>query len=185
MVARIREGDPDAWEELVREFGPLVLATARETGLAECDCEEVFQSTWVSLHRQLEHLRRPRGLVAWILVTARRLAWQLQEQARNRRRWEERADGRGEDPAEDPVAAAMDLELRQVVHEAVEELPPRCRRLIEYLYLRQEANSYDAVARDMGVPRGAVGPMRLRCLAHLSDILGRRGLPVPAPKNEG
>jgi hypothetical protein len=72
LLAEVREGRPDAWERLLDRFGDMVLAVPRDLGLSPPDCEDVFQSTWLALHRSIPSIREPGALAAWILTTARR-----------------------------------------------------------------------------------------------------------------
>ena len=175
-LERIRAGDRQAWEELVREYAPLVLAVGRDIGLNEADCEDVFQRTWVALHRQLPLIREPRGLPAWVQITARRLAWQHLRREASRGRREEAAEERERGGEPSPLESAADLELRVLVRRGLAELPQRCQRLLSELYLERGDSSYDAVAERLEMPRGSIGPTRVRCLAQLTAILERMGL---------
>ena len=174
-LERIRSGEEAAWEELVREYAPLVLAVGREVGLGEADCEDVFQRTWIALYRQLPLIREPRGLPAWVQITARRLAWQHQRREASRGRREEVAEERDRGGEDSPLDCAAELELKLMVHHGLKELPERCRDLLGALYLEQKASSYDAVAERLQIPRGSLGPPRVRCLAQLPRLLARMG----------
>lgn len=175
-LERIRAGDETAWEELVREYAPLVLAVGREVGLSEADCEDVFQRTWISLYRQLPLIREPRGLPAWVQITARRLAWQHMRCEANRGHREEVAEKRERGGEGSPFECAAELELKLLVRNGLAELPERCRDLLSELYLEPNDSSYDAVAARLQLPRGSIGPTRVRCLAQLTRILERMGL---------
>ncbi len=167
-----RRGVPGAAERLVAEYGPLVLAIARRSGLGEEDVEEVFQETWASLFGQIDDIRRPGALVAWIQSTARRQVWFV------RRR---RARAGGVDPEDEPEAQLADpqeltakLEHAQLVHEGLAELAPRCRDLLRAAFFERLA--YEAIAARLGMALGSVGPTRQRCLSELAALLERKGL---------
>ena len=51
-------------------------------------------------------------------------------------------------------------------------LGERCRKLLDLLYFRATALSYDEIARRMGMPRGSLGPTRRRCLDRMRKNLG-------------
>ena len=80
----------------------------------------------------------------------------------------------------DPAANLEDLRLwlekQQDIREAVQELPPRCRSLIEMLYFKVEPLSYDEISEKLGIPVPSVGPNRARCLEKLRAKLRKRGI---------
>ena len=89
----------------------------------------------------------------------------------------------GESVALEPPAAqelppdvAVRLERIQAVRDAIEELDPRCRRLLTLLYLDRDGCSYKDAARALGMPTGSVGPIRIRCLSQVAEILDRGGI---------
>ena len=65
-------------------------------------------------------------------------------------------------------------EVLQAVHEALNRLSERCRRLLLALYLDQTEPSYAEVADRLNMPVGSIGPTRARCLAKLKALLGRK-----------
>ena len=180
LLRRAREGSTDAWDSIVGRYGDLVLTVARDVGLSEADCEEVFQNTWVAFLGQIDLLREPPALGRWLVITAQRHAWRVW------RRSIGRSKESGEDqprPAEwaldegpSPEDMAQSLERRTLVREALEELSARCRELLGRLYLRADGRTHHEVAAELGLPRGSVGPTRMRCLANLAAVLERRGM---------
>lgn len=178
LLQAVRAEEPDAWERMLDAFGPLVLATARNAGLRGGDVEDVFQLTWMALHRSVPRIQEPGALVAWIGTTARRESWR-----RCRRRGPvvdpdtvaERETGSG--PSDDPLVQLASLERDRVVREGVEALGDRCRELISRLFLEQDTPRYEDLADDMGMKLGSVGPTRIRCLAKLAAWLEERGVP--------
>ena len=172
LLAEVRDGRPDAWEHLLDRFGDLVLAVPRDLGLAPADCEDVFQSTWLALHRSIPSIREPGALAAWILTTARRESLFL---LRSRHRT---ATTPTSDDAPAPVDAEADpmrqlqlLERGRLVREGLAALSPRCRELLTRLYFQAEGQTYADIASALAMKAGSVGPTRLRCLAHLAAWL--------------
>jgi RNA polymerase sigma factor (sigma-70 family) len=172
---------PGAWERLVTRYGRLVLAVPRDLGLSEADCDEVFQATWMALFEQIELIRQPSSLGSWIITTAQRQCWRLRRRIQRQR---EQAGLEGAENLPDllpePSEQAERLEREGLVREALDELRPRCRELLTRLFLTSpggeaaERDSYAAISRELGMPVGSIGPTRLRCLAELARILGRK-----------
>ena len=75
--------------------------------------------------------------------------------------------------ADDPGELAAESFNRQSVHEALAELPERERRVLELRYgLGGEAQSYDAIAAELGVSRERVRQLERTALRALADDLG-------------
>src|SRR5688500_5332449 len=71
LVLRARAGDAGAWDALVERLGSRVWAVARAHRLAKADAEDVFQVTWMRLVTNLEAIREPGRVGAWLASTAR------------------------------------------------------------------------------------------------------------------
>ena len=169
----VRRGEPGAWEALVDDFGGLILAIARRAGLSDDDCRDVYQETWISLLAQLQNIRDPGALAAWIAQTARRQSWFL----RNRQRHEDSTEPLDlEDGQPEPAQSLASLEEAQLVRDGIKELGETCRALLAALFLSREALSYEEIAERLGRPAGSIGPTRQRCLIELARVLERHGL---------
>jgi RNA polymerase sigma factor (sigma-70 family) len=72
LVARAASGDAGAWDRLVEEFGGIIWAAARAHRLSDVDAADVFQTTWLRLVENLESIRDPTRLGAWLATTSRR-----------------------------------------------------------------------------------------------------------------
>jgi RNA polymerase sigma factor (sigma-70 family) len=138
----------------------------------------VFQRTWVGVVERIGTLNRPESLASWIASTARHHTYQLFDEARRAGRvpvWDGAEDEalRREatvEPAEDDLLALERLEL---LREAVAALDPRCRRLIELLFLTEPRPDYRTIASRTGLAVGSIGPIRARCLEKLRRTMER------------
>jgi RNA polymerase sigma factor (sigma-70 family) len=63
------------------------------------------------------------------------------------------------------------IEREHALEQALEQLPARCRQLIDMLYFNVEEPSYAQIAGTMGMPVASVGPTRARCLDKLRKLL--------------
>src|SRR5437763_8745658 len=75
LVARCRDGDAGAWNELVERFSRYVFAIATQAfRLSEHDAEDVFQEVFTRTYTHLHTLRDDDAIRPWIAQTTRRLA---------------------------------------------------------------------------------------------------------------
>ncbi|RKY19930.1 MAG: sigma-70 family RNA polymerase sigma factor [Planctomycetota bacterium] len=180
LLEDIRTQASGAWERMLDEFGPMVLAAAHRTGLRGADAEDVFQSTWMALHRSVARIREPAALAAWVAVTARREAirvWTRRPTTIDPDSIAEQDQPEQNEP--EPLDTLASLELRGQVHDGLEMLDVRCRELLVKLFFSPESPSYNDISAALGMRVGSVGPTRLRCLAKLATILERLRLEGP------
>ena len=65
-------GDEAAWGAIVDRFAGLVWSTARAHRLAQAEAADVAQTTWLRLVENLDRIKEPERLGAWLATTARR-----------------------------------------------------------------------------------------------------------------
>ena len=71
-VTRARNGDKQAWDDLVERYAPLVWSICRRHQLSDTDVGDVHQSVWLQLVSQLDKIRDPAALPGWLATTTRR-----------------------------------------------------------------------------------------------------------------
>jgi RNA polymerase sigma factor (sigma-70 family) len=178
LLSACLQGDDAAWEALIARYQRLIYSIPIKLGLSPNDAADVFQSVCLKLLEHISTLRNQDNISSWLITTTRRESWRL---ARHRRREhviipDEADDGSDElsqlpdrqVPVDEQQAA---LEQQQILRQAVEQLPERCRKLITLLFYSGADLSYDEVARQLGIPRDSMGPTRARCLARLKKLL--------------
>ena len=168
LFERAKSGDQAAWSALVDRYGALVFTVARRSGLFGDDADEVFQTTWIQLHKHLAHIREPKSLPGWIARTASREAWRV---GRRRNEVCDPDDAPERVHGEVPDDVAERLERAQLVRDALGRLDARCKSLLGALFLEAHEPSYGELAARLGVPIGSLGPTRQRCLARLAEYL--------------
>lgn len=175
LLERVARGDEQAWREVVARYQRLVYATIRSFRFDGDEAADVFQETFVRLHRHAGRLRNPQGLARWLVQTTYRLCLDH----RDRRRV------RGEDPISDDLADGAPgmlerlerMQRAQQVREALATLSPRCRELLEQLYFQPEPLEYKVIGERLGMPIGSIGPTRARCF---EALLRRLASPLPS-----
>jgi RNA polymerase sigma factor (sigma-70 family) len=179
LVQSCLREDREAWEALVRRYGRLVYGLAMRAGLSADDAADVFQTVFVTAYRNLHLLDRPESLSFWLSTITKREAWQVRRKLARR---PVESPTQGDDPLEtaaSPVPLADEVleraERTALVHRGLEAVDERCRMLLETLFFREPAISYEEAARALGVPLGSIGPTRARCLEKLRKALQTLG----------
>jgi RNA polymerase sigma factor (sigma-70 family) len=157
-------GDAAAWEETVRRYEGLLRSSARSVLRSDADVDEAVQRTWVLLFRHADRIHDAACLPGWLATTARREALAVLR-AQQRSVPTEDVGDRISPVEADLAAELMRQELSRALDRAVETLPATQRRLVRAM-LREE-QSYDALSRELDIPRGSLGPLRGRAVRAL------------------
>ena len=182
VVAACLDGDSAAWEVLIGRYQRLIYSIPVKSGLNSDDAADIFQSVCLKLLEKLRSLRDHEKLSSWLITTTTRESWRVSALRRRtangdtRDDDEEGPDPMSEVPAVGPLAdeERQALEEQQIVREAVESLPDRCRELITMLFYEKDDLSYTDIARQMKMPVSSIGPTRARCLEKLKRLLDGR-----------
>lgn len=173
LVERAARGDADAWDHLVERFSGLVWSIARGYGLGAADAADVSQTCWLRLAENLDRLRDPERVGAWLATTARRES--LVVVKKGRRQVPSGVLFDDEAACDDPgLDSALLRDERSVaLSRAFRELPSLCRTLLRVL-LSDPAPSYAEVSDNLDMPIGSIGPRRARCLDRLRVAVEQR-----------
>lgn len=170
--AAYRSGDPEGMAALVDATTPLLWHTARSQGLGQTQAEDVVQSTWLLLVQHSAGITEPRGVLKWLLTTARREAWAVSKRVRREDVRDDMGDAMpnlavtGDEPAEAVVRSAE----QGLLWRHFKDLPERCQQLLRVIAIAERPD-YAQVANALGMPVGSIGPTRGRCLAKLRTAL--------------
>jgi RNA polymerase sigma factor (sigma-70 family) len=170
LVLAAAGGDHGAWSALVERFAGMIWAIARSQGLAPIDAADVSQTTWLRFAEHIARLRDPAQAGSWLATTARREAMRVSRLGARSvlvDPWQE-LDQVSE--SREPRDMSMERERALAVHEAVAELPERCRRLLLAL-VEDPPVGYAALSERFGVSIGSIGPTRARCIDRLRTLL--------------
>jgi RNA polymerase sigma factor (sigma-70 family) len=170
LLSGARGGDREALNAMVTELTPLLWHVARGQGLAPAAAEDVVQTTWLSLVRELDHIRAPESLVSWLVTVTRREAARVRDRGRREQAVADFAADDHATTAAGPDEVVIEDERSRLLWGAVNELSDRCRALLRLIAFTDRPD-YDAVSTALGMPRGSIGPTRGRCLAKLRAAL--------------
>lgn len=175
LVARLRDGDSDAWAVFVERFSRYVHAiTRRAYRLAPTDAEDVFQEVFARAFEHLADLRRDDAVRPWIGQLTRRLCADRL-----------RTSGR-EEPAELRDQPQLDETLERIdealaVRDALNSLSPDCREVLDRFFCRDQ--SYREIGEALTLPAGTIASRISRCLPKLREAY--EGRPAASPASVG
>jgi RNA polymerase sigma factor (sigma-70 family) len=169
LLSRAADGEAAAWDELVERHARLVWAVLRSYRLDDATAADAFQTVWLRLVEQIDRIRDPDRLAAWLATTARREAlYVLRRGAREAP--VDNVPDRPEPFAGTPGDALVAEEEHRAVAAAFARLPETCQTLLRLLTTDPPLD-YRTVAELVGRPIGSIGPTRQRCLDRLRALL--------------
>ena len=175
LVARCREGNDEAWRELVDRFGPRVYAIAYHFTMRREDAEELSQEIFLKVFENLHRYDGGFPLVAWILSVSRNLCID-----RYRRRKREKSFRFVSDEAvttllksdDDPASMALRKERTKLLFSALAEIP---EDLAEILVLRDlNGLAYEEIGKALDLPDGTVKSRLFRARAEVARKIRER-----------
>lgn len=176
LVEACLDGQEIAWEALINRYSPLIYTIPLRFGFSYSIADEIFQEICLFLLEKLETLRDHQRLHPWLVTVTRRLCLQ-----RIRKVKQTESIDLLDLPNQNNgsmIESLMILEQQEQVHQAIENLDPRCRQLINALFFDEEKPSYVTLAEDLNISVGSVGPIRARCLEKLRAELTNLEQPV-------
>lgn len=174
LVAAAIEGHQWAWNALVDRFTPLLWSICRGYRLGQADAADVVQVAWLRLMENLDRIQDPNRLAGWLGTTCRRECQAVQRRSR-------RTEPVGEDGYLDRLVQHVDgpeewvllADRDATLWQAFARLSERCQRVLRVLVAGGDdaPASYRVAAEMLGMPIGALGPTRGRCLNQLRQLL--------------
>jgi RNA polymerase sigma factor (sigma-70 family) len=186
LVTRAAKEDPEAWNELIERYAPLVWAICARYRLSSHDTEDVSQSVWLLLAGHLGKLREQPALPGWLATTTRHECLRVLRVAGGYDLPGQLPDDAADAGIEEEIVIA---ERNAALRAAFAELPAQCRQLLSLLF-GDPPLSYEEISATLPVPKGSIGPQRVRCLnrmrrsRHLAAFIDD-GTNAPVKRTEG
>jgi RNA polymerase sigma factor (sigma-70 family) len=171
----VAERDEAAFELLLWRHGPMVRGVCRRVLRHHQDAEDAFQATFLILVRKAGSISRRESLAGWLYRVAYRVALRARDAAA---RQPQSLPLNGETVAPEPDSDLVWRDLRPVLDEEVDRLPPRYRLPLILCYF--EGKTHEQAARELGCPKGTIDVRLMRARERLRDRLARRGLSLSA-----
>jgi RNA polymerase sigma factor (sigma-70 family) len=180
LVARVCDGDQEAWNELVERFTPLVFSICKRYQLSRHDTDDVGQSVWLLLVENIASLREAAALPGWLKTTTTREVFRVMRVARRHDHDDLPPEGQipGDTDAATIEEGLIAAELNDALRAAFDELRPNCHDLLSLL-VSDPPLPYSDISAMLGIPMGSIGPKRARCLEqlrrspHLAQIISQ------------
>jgi len=180
LVSRFKEGDRQAFSEIVRRYQDRVYSLALRWMRDRHVAEEVSQDVFLALFRSLARFRGDSQLSTWIYRVVVNHC-KNRKLYRNRRKMDqhEALEGERDDglerqiPAEGPGtdATVHRDEARELLHAALDKLDDSQREII--LLRDIQDLGYEEISDLLDLPRGTVKSRLHRARQQLATILGR------------
>ena len=177
LVARAREGDLSAFEEIYRRYDRRIYNTVYQVVRNEDDAADITQEAFIRAYRSLKNLRSDEAFTSWLFRIAINLSRNhlrgrpsfrvesLDEYATSE---EEEQELQVPDSTGDPARMAETREMQSMVRRAVGALSPAHREVITLHHL--EGMRVDDIARILNC---SVGTVKSR-LSRARDELKRK-----------
>ena len=175
LVRECIAGNEEAWSLLIDKYKALIYSIPVKYGLQPHEAADVFQSTCTELLTRLPDLRDPRALPKWLMQVAHHQCYRVKRQ-------QQRLVSRDAEPdlpiPETPAIAetlVQQTQEEQMLRQAVRNLTPQCRRLVELLFFEVPPRPYMEVAAELGLALGSIGFTRQKCIERLRRNLDELG----------
>ncbi len=174
LARRAAAGHPDAWDEIIRQYGRRIFNIAFQFAADPAEAEDLTQEVFLKLYQNLRSYRGDVPLVGWTLRLSRNLCIDHFRHSRGENRLSRLPEVMLERVASssDPHAEALRRQELDQIYRALEEMP---EDLAEILVLRDlQELSYDEVATALDLPMGTVKSRLNRARHELTQIVGRQ-----------
>lgn len=177
LLQGCRDGNRQAWEQLIQQYERLVYSIPLNYGLSVDDAADIAQITFTIFMQSVDTLADDSRLGSWLATVAKRHSWRLIERRRREHVQEsedllESATLLADPKSKRPLERWENIEW---LERGLAQLDDRCEQLLLALYFAPEQPSYAEVAAELGLAVGSIGATRARCLQRLKELLTENG----------
>jgi RNA polymerase sigma factor (sigma-70 family) len=165
LVKQCLQGNEAAWSTLIAKYKNLIYSIPVRYGFSQEDSADIFQTVCLDLLNELPRLREPNALAGWLIQVTRNKCFHGKRGQQRQSSVE--VEGQPSPPVDESENLIAQIEREQLLREALLDLAPRCRKLVEMLFFEVPARPYEEVAKDLDVALGSIGFIRRRCLEKL------------------
>lgn len=172
LGAFVASRDADAFAELVRRHGPMVLGVCRRVSGEWATADDAFQATFLVLARRAAAVRPREQVGNWLYGVAYRTALKARMVLARRRSREKQVDVMPEPTA--PAAPIAWGDLQHVIDEELAKLPAKLR--VPVVLCDLEGRPQREVAKHLNVPPATLATRLASARRALAARLSRRGV---------
>ena len=170
-MARIREGDVDAFRLLVEAHQARVIGTISKMLGTDAESEDLAQQVFIRVWKSAPRYRPTAKFTTWLFRITRNLVF---NELRRKRHFVDQAEEISE-PTEraekEPDQVLLEEELQLAIQDAINRLPESQRMAI--ILRRYEEMPYEEIAKVMGTTVPAVKSILFRARAELRQRLAK------------
>jgi RNA polymerase sigma-70 factor (ECF subfamily) len=189
LIERCLKGDQVAWDQIVRMHWRKVFNLAYKFVVRHDEAEDLTQDIFLKIFKALHTFDRRANFQTWLISISRNLCIDHYRSVRKERetmaREVDSADLMPVSRERGPHAELEQLDLRQLIRQALAELPPALKEAVVLRDLQEF--SYQEIADKLGLPEGTVKSRINRGRLELARQLRRlqsRG-PATQPASRG
>jgi RNA polymerase sigma factor (sigma-70 family) len=176
LLHRFADGrDEDAFAELMRRHGPLVLSVCRRVLGHKQDAEDAFQAAFLVLARKAGSIRKGESVGSFLYGVAYRIAMKERGKSAQRRQREQQVE---QPTPAGPLDEAAFRELQMLLDEGVNRLLEKYRR--PFVMCCLEGKSKREAAHELGWKEGTVSSRLAHARKELQRFLTRKGVTLAA-----
>ena len=168
-MARIREGDMEAFRLLVEMHQARVIGTIGKMLGSDAESEDLAQQVFIRIWKSAPRYRPTAKFTTWLFRITRNLVFNEIRRKRHFADQSEEIPEAAERAEREPDRVLLQGELQHAIQEAINQLPESQRMAI--ILRRYEEMSYEDIAKVMGTSVPAVKSILFRARAELRERL--------------
>jgi RNA polymerase sigma-70 factor (ECF subfamily) len=184
LIERCLSGDQAAWDQIVRQHWRKVFNLAYKFVGRHDEAEDLTQDIFLKIFKALRTFDRRANFQTWLISISRNLCIDHYRSVRKERETMARdVDASDLSPVSrerSPLSQLEQVDLKQIIRQALAELPPALRQAVVLRDLQEF--SYQEIADQLGLPEGTVKSRINRGRFELARQLRRLQNQAPASK---
>lgn len=154
LVAQLREGSKDAFDELYEKYKNMAIHTAYLITGNLADSEDIVQETFVKVWTHIRELKNDSGFRAWMLQILVRTAYRVGKKSRREILDDEAVERMDKPENNSSLDKIIQLEEAEMISAAVRALPVKLRTVVVLYYY--DSFSVKEIAGTLGLMEGTV-----------------------------
>lgn len=173
LVNRMKEGDSQAFDQLMEHYYPRVLRMAYLISGNHADSEDIVQETFVLCWTNRKKIKEPEYFTNWLYKTLTREAWRFCRKSRREQPVEE-VFGENEPQTASVLEEVMMRSRDRDLYEAIGNLPVKQRTAVVLYYFNQLSTK--EIAGIMGCLEGTVKSRLYTARMNLRQTLAKQDI---------